>query len=325
MNNSNSVLSQDELVLINILNTMYNDNYRQIEQLQESNTRIMGSIINILSSVLNNRSRTRQGTNTNTPRNTTSNRREYNTTTQHASLNTNNVRRIHNSTTTNSNSLMNLLNNGIFSNSPYMADNIEYIQSQPSSRSGTIINSNINELLQSFLQPIEVFPTQSQIEIATRIVIFADILNPLNNSCPISMDRFNDSDSVSVIRECRHIFSTQELQQWFRSNCRCPVCRYDIRNYNPSLNRQLQERNYDSSGNSYTNNVIHSTDMSNNIIVANTDMSNNVIHSTDNIISSTTTTSNIVFTTPNINDISGNNLNVNDITRLLFDYYTRGI
>ena len=27
MNNSNSVLSQDELVLINILNTMYNDNY----------------------------------------------------------------------------------------------------------------------------------------------------------------------------------------------------------------------------------------------------------------------------------------------------------
>ena len=36
----------------------------------------------------------------------------------------------------------------------------------------------------------------------------------------ISMERFNDSDSVSVIRECRHVFSTQELQQWFRSNCR---------------------------------------------------------------------------------------------------------
>ena len=61
-----SYLSTDEIILINILNTMYNDNYRQIEQLQESNTRIMGSIINILSSVLNNRSRTRQGTNTNT-------------------------------------------------------------------------------------------------------------------------------------------------------------------------------------------------------------------------------------------------------------------
>ena len=48
-----SYLSPDEVILINILNTMYNDNYRQIEQLQESNTRIMGSIINILSSVIN--------------------------------------------------------------------------------------------------------------------------------------------------------------------------------------------------------------------------------------------------------------------------------
>ena len=327
-----SYLSTDEIILINILNTMYNDNYRQIEQLQESNTRIMGSIINILSSVLNNRSRTRQGTNTNTNTNTsgntTSNRRESNTTTQPASLNTNNVRRIHNSTTSNQNAIMNFLNNGIFNNSPYMVDNIEYIHSNPSSRNGTNINSNINsninELLQSFLQPIEVFPTQSQIEIATRIVRFADIINPLNTSCPISMERFNDSDSVSVIRECRHVFSTQELQQWFRSNCRCPVCRYDIRNYNPSLNRHLQERNNDISGNSYTNNVIPYTDMSNNVI-PNTDMSNNVIPNTDNTVSSITTTSNIVFTTPHIHDISGNNLNVNDITRLLFNYYTRGI
>ena len=317
-----SFLSTDELLLINILNTMYNDNYRQIEQLQESNTRILTSIMNILSNVLHTRERNRQGTPSSRHGNTNPNRRERNTTTQPASLNTNNVRRIHNSTTTNANSLMNFLNNGIFSNSPYMVDNIEYIHSNPTSRNGTNINSNINDLLQSFLQPIEVFPTQSQIEIATRIVRFADILNPLNNSCPISMERFNDSDSVSVIRECGHIFSTQELQQWFRSNCRCPICRYDIRNYNPS-NRRQQERTHDSSGNSYTNNVIPNTDISNNVI-PNTDISNNVIPNTDNIISSIITSSNIVFTNPNMHDISGNNLNVNDITRLLFNYYTRG-
>ena len=320
-----SFLSTDELLLINILNTMYNDNYRQIEQLQESNTRILTSIMNMLANVLHTRERNRQGNLPSRNGNTTSNRREGNTTTQPASLNTNNVRRIHNSTTS-QNALMNFLNNGIFSNSPYMVDNIEYIHSNPSSRNGTNINSNINELLQSFLQPIEVFPTPSQIEIATRIVRFADIVNPLNSSCPISMERFNDSDSVSVIRECGHIFSTQELQQWFRSNCRCPVCRYDIRNYNPSSNRRQQERNSSRSVDSNTdmsNNVIPNTDMSNNVI-PNTDMSNNVIPNTDNMINSFITTSNIVFTTPHIHDISGNNLNVNDITRLLFDYYTRG-
>ena len=40
-------MDSQSLLLINTLNTMYNDNYRQIEQLQEGNTRIMGSIINL--------------------------------------------------------------------------------------------------------------------------------------------------------------------------------------------------------------------------------------------------------------------------------------
>lgn len=284
-----SILSTDELVLINILNTMYNDNYRQIEQLQEGNTRIMGSIINILSSVLNNRARHRQGTNTNTNTNASSNRREHvpNTTNNQ---NTNNTRRVNSS----SNALMNFLNNGVLSNTPYMVDNVEYIPLQSSARTGATVSNSINELLQGFLEPVEVFPTQSQIEIGTRIVRFSDIVNPINTSCPISMERFNDSDSVSIIRECRHIFSTQELQLWFRNNCRCPVCRYDIRNYNPLVNRSQQERNTQ---------INPSIDISNNVI---NDASNNVIR------------------VPNIRDISGNNLNVNDITSLLFNYYTRG-
>ena len=297
-----SVLSTDELVLINILNTMYNDNYRQIEQLQESNTRIMGSIINILSSVLNNRARHRQGTNTTTNTNTTtsSNRRENttNATNTTNTTNPNNVRRV-NST---SNALMNFLNNGVLSNTPYMVDNVEYIPLQSSSRSGANISNSINELLQGFLEPVEVFPTQSQIEIGTRIVRFSDIVNPINNSCPISMERFNDSDSVSIIRECGHIFSTQELHLWFRNNCRCPVCRYDIRNYNPLVNRRQQERNTQ---------INPSIDISNNVI---NDTSNNVINDV----------SNNVIRVPNIRDISGNNLNVHDITSLLFNYYTRG-
>ena len=37
---------------------------------------------------------------------------------------------------------------------------------------------------------------------------------------------------VTVIRFCGHIFSTGSLNTWFTTNCRCPVCRYDIRNYN---------------------------------------------------------------------------------------------
>ena len=34
-----------------------------------------------------------------------------------------------------------------------------------------------------------------------------------------------------MISQCNHIFSANELLNWFNSNVRCPMCRYDIRNY----------------------------------------------------------------------------------------------
>jgi hypothetical protein len=324
-----SYLSTDEIILINILNTMYNDNYRQIEQLQEGNTRIMTSIMNILSTILHTRERNRQG-NTSSRQGNSSIRRENPTTNSIPNSQSNNTRRIHsnpiatNPTATNptensTSSLINFLNNGIFSNSQFMVDNIEYVQSQMASRSGT----NINDLINRFLEPVEVFPTQSQIEIGTRIARFSDIVNPINSSCPISMERFNDSDNVSVIRECGHIFTTQELNSWFRSNCRCPICRYDIRTYNPLSNRNQQERNQTENENiDLSNNDIPSSDISNNIVQSTTDMSNNVPSQTYDFYGSAN--SNIVFAVPNMVDISGNNLNTNDITRLLINYYTRG-
>ena len=255
---NNSFLSDDEMLLINILNTMYNDNYRQIENLQESNNKIRTSITNILTNINNitsNRTRHRQNT-TNTT-NTT---------------NSNIGRRV-----TSSNTLERLLNTTVLNNSPYVVDNIEYIPLQPRTNTNNIRNFNYeNAFMQSFFEPIEVYPTQSQIEIAIRIARFGDILNPRNSSCPISLDTFNDSDNVSIIRECGHIFSTEELNSWFRSNCKCPICRYDIRNYTPSR---------DLSGNN-----------------VNIDLSGNMMN----------------------RDSSGNELSINDISTLLFNYYTRG-
>ena len=98
-------------------------------------------------------------------------------------------------------------------------------------------NDDFSRLLQSFFQPIEIFPTETQIEFATRTVRYCDIISPINRSCPISLENFTDSDIVSVIRFCGHIFNSSELNTWFRTNCRCPVCRYDIRNYTASSRR----------------------------------------------------------------------------------------
>ena len=95
----------------------------------------------------------------------------------------------------------------------------------------TAASSQITNLIYSFLEPIEIFPTQSQIESATRVVRFGDIIRPLNSACPITLENFNENDQVLLIRQCSHIFSNTGLISWFRTNCRCPVCRFDIRNY----------------------------------------------------------------------------------------------
>lgn len=98
-----------------------------------------------------------------------------------------------------------------------------------------VFGSQLTQLMQQFLDPVEVYPTTSQIETATRTVRFSDLVRPINTQCPISMEDFAESDMVTLIRPCGHVFHTEPLMQWFRSHHRCPVCRYDIRDYIPNV------------------------------------------------------------------------------------------
>lgn len=70
--------------------------------------------------------------------------------------------------------------------------------------------------------------TLEEIEHATRSVLFSDIVRPLNTQCPITMNDFQDSDPVTMVRHCGHIFQRDALATWFQRNHCCPVCRYDI-------------------------------------------------------------------------------------------------
>ena len=110
-------------------------------------------------------------------------------------------------------------------------------------------NNPYTQLLRSFLDPIEIYPTQSQIDSATRRVRYCDIVSPTNTSCPISLTNFDDNDMVTVIRHCGHIFNTNELNRWFTSHCNCPVCRYDIRDYNLNSSSVFSRVNQGTSSN----------------------------------------------------------------------------
>jgi hypothetical protein len=118
-------------------------------------------------------------------------------------------------------------------------------------------NNNLSRMIQSFLNPVDVYPTPSQIETSTRNVQYADIVNPIYRTCPISLELFNDSDTVTVIRYCGHIFNTRSLNTWFQTSCRCPVCRYDIRDYRASQERETTDASNNSVQIDPSNNVLN--------------------------------------------------------------------
>jgi hypothetical protein len=237
-------MASQENVLISILNLMYNDNLRQIINLQESNNYIRSLISEmLLNPRRNNNRRTRSAFD------------------------------------------VFMLDNGNNRLFDFESDNFRNISERRQRRQSNVrINNMLNNLtnlnnLNNFFEPIQVYPTQTQIENATRNVLYRDIVNPANQSCPISLETFHDNDQVSVIRYCGHIFNGNELRTWFRSNCRCPVCRYDIRNYSSNTNLE-NNTNETNETNQNTSTLQNENTSINNEITQN----NNLINTLSDII-----------------------------------------
>ena len=83
----------------------------------------------------------------------------------------------------------------------------------------------------NFNDPVYIVATAQQLDTATRNVLYGEIDSPINSSCPICLDIFTPNSEVTQIHHCGHIFNRTELARWFQRNVRCPVCRYDIRDY----------------------------------------------------------------------------------------------
>ena len=83
--------------------------------------------------------------------------------------------------------------------------------------------------------PVRVRPSFAQIRRATRALSFRDISNTTQTICPIDRELLQADDTVLQIIFCGHFFRDSNLRRHFRDNTRCPLCRYDIRDYIPTL------------------------------------------------------------------------------------------
>ena len=68
----------------------------------------------------------------------------------------------------------------------------------------------------------------------TKTILFSEVVNPLNLSCPIQLERFMETDVLTQIIGCGHLFFPTGLERWFQSHAHCPMCRYDIRTNEPT-------------------------------------------------------------------------------------------
>jgi hypothetical protein len=213
--------------IIDLLKCMYEDNIQHIERMSLSIDNIRNNntqIINTLVRLIDNQGQV-QGTNTNTNTNTRTN--TMNTRSNTNTRTARNYRHRHRDIDRSAN------------NETYTFEVRDYYPFT------SFTGRDISSILNTFLGPVEVYPTPAQILRATRRVLFTDLSHNVNRSCPISLEPFNDTDQVTLIRHCGHVFNSDQLSAWFRSSCRCPVCRYDIRNYSQEPNTTTSETNTD--------------------------------------------------------------------------------
>lgn len=90
---------------------------------------------------------------------------------------------------------------------------------------------HIDRVFPSLNEDVVVRPTPEQFTNATRIFQYTEGDNSVATHCPITLEEFHDDDMVCQIRHCGHCFKEDAIRNWFRQKVRCPVCRYDIRDY----------------------------------------------------------------------------------------------
>jgi hypothetical protein len=119
--------------------------------------------------------------------------------------------------------------------SPYINSDIDTIYSYPSTRTNLTLERTFQDLINAYIPEIRnmddvvVRPTMEQIQSSTERIQYCTEVS--NASCPITLEEFQLGDEVIRIRHCGHTFRPQALDGWFRGNVRCPMCRYDIRDY----------------------------------------------------------------------------------------------
>jgi len=126
------------------------------------------------------------------------------------------------------------------------------------------LSGNISN--QTGFQDVIVAPTRQQIDSATRTITYSENIELLNHRCPISLADFEEGDEIIQIIHCGHCFCQETIQGWFRTNVRCPICRYDIReSSNQETETDIEPQHREQSRRSVNENMQNMQNITNNM------------------------------------------------------------
>lgn len=103
-----------------------------------------------------------------------------------------------------------------------------------------------------FLAPVIIRPSTDQIDNSTVICLLTESESPV--ICTICQESMVAGTSIRKILHCNHVFHVGCIDTWMTNNTRCPVCRYDIRDY------QLHDT-YDIDDDEIDGDVVEQTDV----------------------------------------------------------------
>ena len=161
--------------------------------------------------------------------------------------------------------------------------------------------NRINRPATPLHENVIVRPTNQQLDAATINYNFSanDDENNTNTNCPITLEEFQEGEPVCKIIHCGHTFRRDAITNWFQGNVRCPVCRYDVRDFSANNVPPLSPQNNN-------NQSLTDEELQNNL---RNRISNSLMNIIDQYYSEADISQNLTYTFefPIIyNDISGN-------------------
>ena len=125
---------------------------------------------------------------------------------------------------------------------PFSLTNTSYYSVRPTATTTT-----------NFDSPHRIRPSVAQIYHATEVINYSDNSGNHQTHCPIDLNPFTENDSILRIRHCQHIFRELNLRNHFRYSPRCPICRYDIRDYRDTVRNENTTSVQEGNANTETN------------------------------------------------------------------------